>query len=209
MNDRTIRAGAGRRAAIGLAVGALALVAALAPAVSHAQDTRPVRPSPEQCEKQCDARARAMYKSCVDGGTEEARCAARAREAAQKCKAACGTETKPPPSVIGACQRDCSVKAREAHKSCLDNGGDPAACSEAARTALRECTAACPKPEPQPNPNCDRLCARAAAHAAKRCLDAGGSEDSCNAVEAETLAQCARRCARADKPVPGTGPRPR
>lgn len=209
MNDRTIRPRAIRRAAIGIAVGALALVAALAPAVSYAQDTRPVRPSPEQCAKQCDARARAMYNKCIGGGGEEAACSARAAEAAKKCKDACGTETKPPPSAIGACNRDCSVKAREAHKTCLAEGNDEAACAEQARTTLRECMAACPKPEPRPNPNCDRLCAQAAAHAEKRCLAAGGSEESCNVVETEALAQCARRCARADKPVPGTGPRPR
>lgn len=188
-------------AAIGVVACALAFLAALAPAATHAQSTDPVRPAPEQCVKRCDEHARAAYRQCLAAGGAEERCARAAREAAQRCREGCGKVQ--PPSAGGKCAKDCAVKAREAFKACVEGGGDQAACREAAVARMKACTEACPKPEPAPKPTCDDLCARAAKHAEKSCLEAGGTAESCAAAAADARAKCAERCARS-----GVAPRP-
>lgn len=190
-------------AVVGAVVGLLAFMAALAPSATHAQNTDPGKPSPEQCATRCAERGRAEYDRCVAAGRPEERCAAAAREAVQKCREGCRGTVKPP-ATDNACAKDCATKARQGFQDCVKGGGDEAKCKEAAVAQLKSCTDACPKPEPPANGDgCAKDCALKARQGYKECVDGGGDEATCKEAAVAQLKACTDAC-----PKPERAPKP-
>ena len=93
------------------------------------------------CVRNCRGAARDAFTACKDGGGDEDTCRAQVRETVNPCMETCSAET----AKHGGedCQTTCGLKAREAFRVCVEEGGDRDTCGATARGAMPACTAEC------------------------------------------------------------------
>lgn len=93
------------------------------------------------CVRNCRVAARDAFTACKDGGADEDTCRAQVRETVNPCMEACSAENFK--NGQQDCQTTCGLKAREAFRACVEEGGDRDACGTTARGAMPACTAEC------------------------------------------------------------------
>lgn len=155
------------------------------------------------CEEKCFIAGRQFYRECRKDGGNRRECRKATREFVRKCLADCdGGSPAPDPlfemelqnpfggepeEMIDECRWDCLLKALEAFRACMDDGGSFWECLPVFRKTYEECAENC-------EVSCEQQCYRDARAFYRECVDNGGNRRECLEEARVMLRGCLDDC---------------
>jgi hypothetical protein len=178
-------------------------------------EPRPRRPELRRCVGQCEKASQQLFRKCMarEGDPKKVECRRKAERFLRNCilrkcprevlrpdpsRPRPTAEPRKPAPDPEQCRENCSKRAREFYRKCVDRGTGstpPEKCASQAREMLAKCIDRCPpKVEPRPDPErpkvCVERCERKGRQEFRECREAGGAPERCENIAKKTTRQC-------------------